>query len=134
MWRDKTMRKTDTRSPMNRAVGLGSARKGVGHWWAERTTAIALVPLTLWLMASLVAQSGGNYATFVTWLRMPTSMVCMVLLLVVLFYHMALGLQVIVEDYVHSAARFPALIAMRFGCFALATTGIAAVVRVCFAY
>ncbi|MHA6688759.1 succinate dehydrogenase, hydrophobic membrane anchor protein [Mesorhizobium sp. A556] len=128
------MRKTDTRSPMNRAIGLGSARKGVGHWWAERTTAIALVPLTLWLVVSLVTLSGRDYTSFVAWLRMPISMVCMVLLLVALFYHMALGLQVIVEDYVHSAVRFPVLIAMRFGCFALATTGIAAVLRICFAY
>ena len=112
------MRKQDTRSPMNRAIGLGSARKGVGHWWAERTTAIALVPLTLWLVVSLVTLSGRDYTSFVAWLRMPISMVCMVLLLVALFYHMALGLQVIVEDYVHSAARFPVLIAMRFGCFA----------------
>jgi succinate dehydrogenase / fumarate reductase membrane anchor subunit len=126
------MRKQDTRSPMNRAIGLGSARKGVGHWWAVRTTAIALVPLTLWLVVSLVTLSGRDYTSFVAWLRMPISTVCMVLLLVALFYHMALGLQVIVEDYVHSAARFPALIAIRFGCFALATTGIAAVLRVCF--
>lgn len=126
------MRKQDTRSPMNRAIGLGSVKKGVGHWWAQRATAIALVPLTLWLVVSLVAQSGGNYTSFVAWLRMPTSMVGMGLLLVALFYHMALGLQVIVEDYVHSAARFPALIAIRLGCFALATTGIAAVLRVCF--
>lgn len=128
------MCKQDTRSPMNRAIGLGSARKGVGHWWAERTMAIALVPLTLWLVVSLVTLSGRDYTSVVAWLRMPISMVCMVLLLVALFYHMALGLQVIVEDYVHSAARFPALIAIRFGCFALATTGIAAVLRICFAY
>ncbi len=128
------MRNNDTRSPLNRAIGLGSARKGVGHWWTERATAIALVPLTFWLMASLVSLSGGNYTSFATWLKMPISTVGMVLLVVALFYHMALGLQVIVEDYVHSAVRFPALIAIRLGCFTLATTGIAAVLRVRFGF
>ncbi|MFN3363424.1 MAG: succinate dehydrogenase, hydrophobic membrane anchor protein [Allorhizobium sp.] len=126
------MRKQDNRSPASRAAGLGSARKGVGHWWAERVSAIALIPLTLWLMASLVTLSGDDHASFVAWLRMPNSMVFMVLLLAALFYHMALGLQVVVEDYVHSAAKFPTLIAIRLGSFALATTGIEAVLRVCF--
>ncbi|AZO41570.1 succinate dehydrogenase, hydrophobic membrane anchor protein [Mesorhizobium sp. M7D.F.Ca.US.005.01.1.1] len=124
------MHKQDTRSPLSRATGLGSARKGVGQWWAERVTAIALVPLTIWFLASVVALTGSDHAGVVTWLRTPFATICMMLLLVALFYHMALGLQVVVEDYVHSGARFPVLIAIRLGCFALAVTGIVVTLRI----
>ena len=118
------MHKQDTRSPLSRATGLGSAKKGVGHWWAERVTAIALVPLTVWFLASVVALTDSDRAGVVTWLRTPSATICMVLLLVALFYHMALGLQVVIEDYIHSRARFAVLIAMRLACFAVAVTGI----------
>ena len=126
------MARKQTRTSFDRTQGLGSAREGVGHWWMQRVTALALIPLTLWFAASLIAHIRGDYSVLILWLRSPFTSVAMVLLLTALFCHMALGLQVIVEDYVHSAARFPALMAMRFGCFALATTGIAAVLRVCF--
>ncbi|BCG97962.1 succinate dehydrogenase, hydrophobic membrane anchor protein [Mesorhizobium sp. 131-2-1] len=119
-----------TRPPLSRATGLGSASKGVGHWWAERVSAIALIPLTIWFLASVIALTGRDHAGVVTWLRMPSATICMVLLLVALFYHMALGLQVVIEDYVHSGARFPVLIAIRLGCFALAVTGIVATLRI----
>ena len=124
------MHKQDTRSPLSRATGLGSASKGVGHWWAERVTAIALVPLTIWFLASVITVTGRDHAGVVTWLRTPSATICMVLLLVPLFYHMALGLQVVIEDYVHSGARFPVLIAIRLGCFALAVTGIVVTLRI----
>lgn len=120
------MHKQDTRSPLSRATGLGSATKGFGHWWAERVTAIALVPLTIWFLAAVV----GDRAGVVTWLRTPSATICMVLLLVALFYHMALGLQVAIEDYIHSGARFAVLIAIRLTCFALAVTGIVVTLRI----
>jgi succinate dehydrogenase / fumarate reductase membrane anchor subunit len=119
-----------TRPPLSRATWLGSGSKGVGHWWAERVSAIALIPLTIWFLASVIALTGRDHAGVVTWLRMPSATICMVLLLVALFYHMALGLQVVIEDYVHSGARFPVLIAIRLGCFALAVTGIVATLRI----
>lgn len=124
------MHKHDTRPPLSRATGLGSASKGVGHWWAERVSAIALIPLTIWFLASVIALTGRDHAGVVTWLRAPSARICMVLLLVALFYHMALGLQVVIEDYVHSGARFPVLIAIRLGCFALAVTGIVVTLRI----
>jgi succinate dehydrogenase membrane anchor subunit len=120
------------RSPFARATGLGSAKEGVEHWWRERVTAVALVPLTLWLAASIIARSRDDYATFVLWLKTPLATLMMILLLIALFYHSALGLQVVIEDYVHSAAKIPALVLMRLACFGLAAAGILAVLRIAF--
>jgi succinate dehydrogenase / fumarate reductase membrane anchor subunit len=118
------------RSPLAQASGLGSAKEGVQHWWWERGTAVALTPLTLWFIASMIAHGGSNYISLIAWLRMPFSTMMMVLLLAALFYHAALGLQVIIEDYVHSSVKILALIIMRLSCFALAAAGILAVLRV----
>jgi succinate dehydrogenase / fumarate reductase, membrane anchor subunit len=118
------------RSPLARAVGLGSAKEGAGPWWAERVSAVALVPLTLWLVASIIAHTGSDYATFIAWMRMPLPAILMTLLLIALFYHTALGLQVVIEDYVHSATKFAAVIAVRLGCCAFATAGVVAILRI----
>jgi succinate dehydrogenase / fumarate reductase membrane anchor subunit len=120
----------DTRSPFSLASGLGSAKNGVTHWWRERVTAVALAPLTLWFVASIIVQSRSDYAVFVAWLKTPFPMLMMVLLLVSLLYHTALGLQVIIEDYVHSVAKIPVLVLNWLGCFALAAAGILAVLRI----
>jgi len=120
------------RSPLARAIGLGSAKEGVGSWWAQRVSAVALVPLTLWFAASIIANSARDYATFIVWLRTPLTAVLMILLLIALFYHTALGLQVVIEDYVHSATKFAAVIAVRLGCSVLVTAGVVAVLRITF--
>lgn len=120
------------RSPLGRAMGLGSAKTGFEHWWTERATAIALVPLAVWFVASLIAHSGSDYAVFTDWLGSPVTTVLMILLLIALFWHTALGLQVVIEDYVHSGIRFAALLIMRFVCFALAAAGIVATLRIAF--
>lgn len=118
------------RSPLGRARGLGSAKDGVAAWWLERVTAVALVPLTLWFTASLLALSGGDHAAFLKWLKTPLASLCMVLLLSALFSHLALGLQVVIEDYVHSWAKIPAIVAARFACLALCVAGILATLRI----
>jgi succinate dehydrogenase / fumarate reductase membrane anchor subunit len=118
------------RSPLARAIGLGSAKEGVGAWWAERVSAVALVPPTLWLAASIIAHTGSDYSTFIAWLKTPMAATLMILLLIALFYHTALGLQVVIEDYVHSAARFAAVIAVRLGCCAFAIAGVMATLRI----
>jgi succinate dehydrogenase / fumarate reductase, membrane anchor subunit len=82
-----------TRSPLGRAAWLGSAKEGVEHWWRERVTAVALVPLTLWFVASIIAHGGSDYSVLVTWLKTPFATLMMVLLLIALFYHTALGLR-----------------------------------------
>jgi succinate dehydrogenase / fumarate reductase, membrane anchor subunit len=120
------------RSPLGRAIGLGSAKKGVEQWWIERVTAVALVPMMLWFAASIIAHTGSDYVTFIAWLGTPLATILMVLLLIALFYHTALGLQVVIEDYVHTGAKFAAVVAVRMGCFALASTGILATLRIAF--
>lgn len=122
------------RSPFGRAAGLGSAKEGVEHWWRERVTAVALLPLTVWFIASLVTHSSGDYTAFVVWLKTPLATCMMILLLIALFYHAALGLQVIIEDYVHSAIKISALILTRLTCFGLAATGVLAVLRIAFGH
>jgi succinate dehydrogenase / fumarate reductase membrane anchor subunit len=117
-------------SPFVRSQARGSARESAGHWWRERVTAVALIPLTLWFFASIIAHSGSDYSAVIAWLRMPSSTLMMVLLLIALFYHTALGLQIIIEDYVHSARKVPALIIMRLGCLALAAAGTFSVLRI----
>jgi succinate dehydrogenase / fumarate reductase membrane anchor subunit len=120
------------RSPLARAMGLGSAKMGVEHWWAERVSAVALIPLSLWFVASIIAQTSSDYATFVAWLRMPFTSIMMILLLAALFYHAALGLQVVIEDYRHAGAKFAALVIMRLSCFGLASAGIIATLHIAF--
>ena len=118
------------RSPLARAMGFGSAKDGVEHWWMQRVSAVALVPLTLWFIASIIAHAGSDYATFIAWLRTPLATIFMILLLIALFDHTALGLQVVIEDYVHSGLKFVALVEVRLGCFALAVAGIVAALRI----
>jgi succinate dehydrogenase / fumarate reductase membrane anchor subunit len=124
------MEREGMRTPLARAIGLGSAHNGVQHWWTQRLSAIALVPLTLWFIAALIAHTGTDYTTFIAWMRNPFTSILMTLLLIALFYHAALGLQVVVEDYVHSGAKFAAVIAVRLGCFALGAAGILATLRI----
>jgi succinate dehydrogenase / fumarate reductase membrane anchor subunit len=121
-----------TRSPLAQARGLGSARQGVKAWWWERVTAVALVPLTLWLTASLIALQGRDYATVVAWLQEPTAALLLVLLLLALFAHLALGLSVVIEDYVHSFAKMPSLVVARLMCVALCVAGILATLSIYF--
>jgi succinate dehydrogenase / fumarate reductase membrane anchor subunit len=120
------------RSPLRGAAGLGSAKQGVEHWWLERVTAVALVPLTLWLAVSLVILADGSHASFIAWLKSPFVALSMLLLLIALFTHLALGLQVVIEDYVHSRAKIPLLVAMRFACLALALAGMLSMLRIFF--
>jgi succinate dehydrogenase / fumarate reductase membrane anchor subunit len=121
-----------TRSPLARAIGLGSAKGGSGPWWAERVSAVALVPLTLWFAASMIAHTGSNYAAFIGWIGTPVTTTLMILLLIALFHHTALALQVVIEDYVHSGAKFGLIIAVRLGSFALGTAGGLATLRIAF--
>jgi succinate dehydrogenase / fumarate reductase, membrane anchor subunit len=111
------MKREDMRTPLARAIGLGFAKDGAHHWWMQRVSAIALVPLTVWFIAAIIAATGADYTAFVAWMRNPITDILMGLLLIALFYHAALGLQVVVEDYVHSAAKFAAMITVRLVLF-----------------
>lgn len=121
------------RSPLGRAVGLGSAKEGVGHWWAQRVSAVALILLGLWFAASLIALAGADRAAVAAWLHHPLPAILAILMLVAVFYHAALGLQVVIEDYVHSEwLKLSTLVAMRLISIALAVAGVFAVLRLAF--
>ena len=89
-------------TPLKRARGLGSAKSGAHHWWLERLTSIATLVLLVWLVASLLRMPGLDHATLSQWLAGPLAAVPMLLLIVAIFWHLKMGLQVVVEDYVHS--------------------------------
>lgn len=122
------------RSPLGRAIGLGSAKEGVNHWWAQRVSSLALVVLVAWFVVEVVAHLGADRATMVAWLHQPIPAVMWVLLLIATFYHGALGLQVVIEDYVENEAlRLALLIVMKLAAFLLAALGIFAVLKLAFA-
>jgi succinate dehydrogenase / fumarate reductase membrane anchor subunit len=124
------MAESQLRSPLGRARGLGSAKEGVEHWWRQRVTAIALVPLVLWFVIAVIRLAGADRAAVIAWIKHPVPAVMMVLLLVATFYHAALGLQVVIEDYVHAeGTRLGTLIVMRLLCFALAALGVFSVLK-----
>jgi succinate dehydrogenase / fumarate reductase membrane anchor subunit len=121
------------RSPLGRVLGMGSARDGTVHWWAQRVTAIALVPLTLWLFFSLLLLPGLDYSTVKVWLALPVSSFLAILTIAVLAYHAYLGSTEVVEDYVHGAGlKVLWLVLLRFSYVLCAGAGMFAVLRVAF--
>jgi succinate dehydrogenase / fumarate reductase membrane anchor subunit len=117
------------RSPLGRAIGLGSAKEGVEHWWLQRITAVTLVPLSLWFVSAIIRLVGADLDNVRDWVGNPLPAILLVLLLIATFYHAALGLQVVIEDYVHTElAKLGLLVVVRLACFALAVAGILAVV------
>ncbi|MBM4196164.1 MAG: succinate dehydrogenase, hydrophobic membrane anchor protein [Gammaproteobacteria bacterium] len=119
------------RSPLGRVLGLGSARSGFGHWWAQRLTAAALVPLGLWFAFSMAGLASTDYWSVTAWIAEPLHATLLLLLLLSLLYHSSLGLQVVIEDYVHhGAARLIALVGTQFLHVLMAVAGIYAIVTV----
>jgi succinate dehydrogenase / fumarate reductase membrane anchor subunit len=94
--------KADTRTPLKQARNWGSSKAGVGHWWVQRLTAAALIVLGLWFVATVLIMLGADYATARHALAEPWNMVLMILFVAIGFWHGQLGLQVIIEDYVHT--------------------------------
>jgi len=122
------------RSPLGRVFGLGSAKEGVEHWWKQRITAIALVPLVLWFVIAVIGLVGADRTALVAWMHNPMSAVFMILLIVASFWHAALGLQVVIEDYIHGEAmRLTVLIVMRLLCVLFVVRGILAVLKLALA-
>lgn len=119
------------RTPLAEARGLGSAKEGVGRWWHQRLTAIALVPLTLWFGFSVALLGSADYYTVIDWLAHPVNAVLMILLLAVGFWHGALGVQEVIEDYIASEWRKLALLLLvQLAAVVLALAGIFAVLRI----
>lgn len=122
------------RAPLAQARGLGSSKYGTEHWWHQRLSAIALVPLTIWFVIAVIAHLGADYASFTAWLKgSPFSAIMMILTVAVTFHHAQGGLQVVIEDYVHAEwAKVAGIIAVKFLSFALAAACIFAVLKISF--
>lgn len=123
--------KQDIQSPLGRARGLGSAKEGVEHWYAQRITAIANIPLILWLVYSVVDLRGASHAEFTSWLAEPLNAILMILTVISVFYHAKLGAQVITEDYIHcEAMKMAKLIGQKLVLFGLAVACIFSVLKI----
>ena len=119
------------RTPLAQVRGMGSAKAGAHHWWAQRLTAIALVPLFLWFVASLVSLATADYATAVAWIGSPLNSALLVLLIGAMFYHAQLGMQVVFEDYISIHwLQVTSIILVRFLAILLAVVSIIAVLRI----
>ena len=90
------------KTPLARVLGLGSAKEGVGHWWWQRLTAIAIVPLGIWFVLSVVSLAGADHGAAVAWLQSPLNAALFLCFVLAAFWHASLGLQVVVEDYIHT--------------------------------
>src|SRR3977135_481713 len=124
---------SDLRTPLARARALGRARVGVHHGWAQRLTAIALIPLVVWFAISLVMMSGADYGTVRAWIGSPVVMVLLILTIAVGLHHGQLGLQVVVEDYVHGDGwKLALIVAVRFIAIFFGVAAIVAILRIGF--
>lgn len=124
-------RQARLRSALGRVRGSGSAKSGVHHWWGQRVTSIALLPLMIWFIASLATSAGLTHAEAVAWIGHPFNAVLLLALIGLTFHHIAAGVQVVIEDYVRAeGAKIAALLAVKFACALLALAAALAVLRI----
>ena len=122
---------SDLRNPLQRARGLGSAKDGVQHWWRQRVTAAALLVLGIWFVLLVLSLLHGGYAAAHAVLAHPLNAALMIAFLVALFWHMQLGVQVVIEDYVHTRwVELMLQILVRFFAVLAALLAIIAVLRI----
>jgi len=121
----------ELRTPLSRARGLGSAKDGTRHFIAQRLSALALVPLSLWFVASLVALAGADYQAMQAWVQSPIPATLLIALILMSVWHADLGIQVVVEDYIHTEiVKITTLVLVKFTVYLLAIVGILSVLRV----
>jgi succinate dehydrogenase / fumarate reductase, membrane anchor subunit len=121
------------RTSLGMVRGLGSAKNGTEHFWAQRVTAVALVPLAVWFMASLVALSAADHAALVGFLKAPVPLITMLLFLATGFYHLRLGVQVVIEDYVKDeGVKLAMLLGNTFFCVAVGVSALVATLKISF--
>ncbi|MCW5747866.1 MAG: succinate dehydrogenase, hydrophobic membrane anchor protein [Alphaproteobacteria bacterium] len=123
----------DLRSPVARARGLGSAKDGTHHWWLQRVTAVALVPLVVWFAVSMLRVAPDSQAAVRAWIASPVTMVMLILAIVTGFWHAVLGIQVVIEDYVHAKGwRIGLDMAVKFAAAGLTVAGVVAIFKIAF--
>jgi succinate dehydrogenase / fumarate reductase membrane anchor subunit len=121
------------RNPLAKARGLGSAKDGTAHWWAQRVSAIALVPLVLYVLYLLVSLAGADYATVRLTIAQPVNALLLILFVGTAFWHARLGLQVVIEDYIHVGwLEIALMIAVKFVYVVLGLAAIIAIGRIAF--
>lgn len=120
-------------TPLGRVRGLGPSHHGTGHWLQQRLTAVANVLLVSWFVVSLVRLPLGEHGAVIRWASNPTVAFALMLLVISVFWHLRLGLQVLIEDYVHGAARLLALVALNFYAIGGAAYGLYSIARIAFA-
>ena len=121
------------RTPLKRVEGLGSAKSGTEHFWMQRLTAIALAPLGIWFVVSVLTLVGSSHAEVTEWMRHPFNAVLLAVMAGTLFYHSKLGVQVVFEDYIHTEwLKFVALILNNFIHVLLGAAAVISVLRVAF--
>ena len=119
------------RSALGRARGLGSAKDGTHHWWAQRITALALVPLSLWFVVNVIGLIGAPHLVVAQWMGHPVNAFLLAGLVVAVFHHAQLGLQVVIEDYVHGEAlKLVALLFVKAACWLLAVAALISIIRI----
>lgn len=115
---------------IGRVRGLGSAKEGVNHWWMQRVTAGSNVLLMLWFFISIARLPGYAHDDILKWLATPWTAVPLALLVISVFYHFRLGLQVVIEDYQHDAARVAALILLNLFTIGAGATALFAILKI----
>ena len=121
------------RSPLGVVSGLGSAKGGVHHWWLQRLTSIALVPLTIWFTVSILSLPSMDHVTVIAWMAQSWTGLLLVVLVLVATYHSQLGVRVVIEDYVHNTGmKTLTLVTVTFAHALLAVAGVFAILKVAF--
>jgi succinate dehydrogenase / fumarate reductase, membrane anchor subunit len=121
------------RSPLGVVSGLGSAKDGVHHWWLQRLTSIALVPLTIWFTVSILSLPSLDHVTVIAWMAQSWTALLLIVLVLVATYHSQLGVRVVIEDYVPSPGmRTLTLVIVTFVHALLAVAGVFAILKVAF--
>jgi len=118
-------------TPLGRVRGLGSAKSGTSHFWHQRVSAVALLPLTIWFVWSIARYAGAPYAEVLEFLHNPFNAGAMLLFVLAGLYHMVLGVQVVIEDYIHrESTKFALLLFTNFAAFAVGMICVIAVLRI----
>jgi succinate dehydrogenase / fumarate reductase membrane anchor subunit len=127
------MKRPHIRTPLGRIEGLGSARAGTHHFWALRVSSVALIPLSIWFVASALAYVGAEQGAVAAYFAEPINAVLMFLFIIACAYHTSLGLQTVIEDYVHQeGAKITLLLLNRFACWIVGTAAGYALIRMAF--
>lgn len=121
-----------TGTQIGRVRGLGSAKAGAHHWWLQRVTAASNLLLMLWFLVSLLRLPHYDLESVLVWLSSPLAAVPMALLIASVFWHFRMGLQVVIEDYMHHESRFAALLALNFYTIAMAAFAIFSILKIAF--